>query len=366
MRPPTRPATRNRTKTRALAGAALALAGLMITVVLMSADPGRADEGHDHDNPTTTVPGTPTTLPPTPTTTTPLPTTPGAQSSVIDYGPTTIKAAPPVDGQAHGHTHTGNLFQLGAKKPCGDCYLTGMWAELVYPDGSPANYNTRHILHHVVIFNMGWGHQDATCGWSFLGFLGERFFASGAEGTKQIMPPGYGYKIGAWDSFNMIYELAGESTTDASVLIRMHYDWVPASTPNMKPARPVWLDVDQCGDSEISLPAGPSTTNYTWWAGQSGKILGMGGHLHDGGKNITIVNDSTGKTLCDSKAGYGESAPYIGHHGEPHLSSMSTCYYSDLATAPTLNVWDRVTIHANYDLPAASTDSMGIVMLWMG
>lgn len=355
---------RQPTKKRATAGAALALTGLLISVILMSADPGRADTGHDHDNPTTTTPGTPTTPPPAPTTTVPPASTPGAKSSTIKYGPTLIKAAPLDATGKHGHTHTGNLFQLGVAKPCTDCYITGMSAQLVYPDGSPANYNTRHVLHHVVLFNSGWGHQDATCGFSFLGFLGERFFASGAEGTKQILPPGYGYKVGGWDSFNMIYELASESTTDQNVYIEMKYDWVPASTPNMKLARPVWLDVDQCGDSVYDAPAGVSDTHYSWYVNAPGKILGLGGHLHDGGQDIKIVNDSTGRELCDSKAGYGESAPYIDHHGEPHLSSMSTCYF-DPATAPTLKTWDKVTIHANYDLPEASGDVMGIVMLWM-
>lgn len=359
---------RQRLKKRALAGVTLGLAALMVMVVLVAADPGRADEGHpDHDHPTTTTtPGTPTTsTPPTtsPTTTTP-PVTPGAKTSVIKYGPTVVKAAPLQPDGKHGHTHTGNLFSFGVQKPCTDCYITGMSAQLTYPDGSPANYNTRHVLHHVVLFNSGWGHQDATCGFSFLGFLGERFFASGAEGTKQNLPVGYGYKVGAWDNFNMIYELASESTTDQAVVIEMTYNWVPASTANVKTARPVWLDIDQCGDSVYDAPAGPSTAKYTWWVGTPGRILGMGGHLHDGGKDIRIVNDTTGKELCVSKAAYGETPAFIGHHGEAHLSSMSTCYY-DLTTGPTLKLWDRVSIHSSYDLPAASSDVMGIVMLWV-
>ena len=48
----------------------------------------------------------------------------------------------------------------------------------------------------MVLFNQGWGRTDATCGSSFLGFLGQRFFASGDERTPIIAPAAYGYFVG--------------------------------------------------------------------------------------------------------------------------------------------------------------------------
>ena len=44
----------------------------------------------------------------------------------------------------------------------------------------------------------------------------------------------------------------------------MKYNWVPASTPGMRPVEPVWLDLNQCGTRTMSLPAGPSERSYTW------------------------------------------------------------------------------------------------------
>jgi hypothetical protein len=40
-----------------------------------------------------------------------------------------------------------------------------------------------------------------------------------------------------------------------------------------RPVRPVWLDIDQRGDSEHSIPAGPSDTHWNWNANVPGKVV---------------------------------------------------------------------------------------------
>ena len=324
--------------------------------------------GHDHPTTTTTAPGgtTTTTKAPTPTTTTPPPA--GTQRKVIDYGPYGIPGAPPTTNpgeERHGHAHTGNMFQLFAEKPCTNCYITGMKADLVNLDGTQAGWSTDSQLHHMVLFNMSWGRQDATCAGSFLGFLGERFFASGDERTPLPTQPGYGYYVSWFDNWTMIYELANHNTTPQNVKIRMTYDWVPATTPGMKKLDPVWFDIDQCGFSQYSRPAGKSTRNWTWTVNRPGKVIGVGGHLHDGGVNITIKNLNTGKLLCDSRAGYGESPLYIGHHGDAHISSMSTCTMKNGVPVDTISNGQRIDMVANYDSPVADPYAMGIAIMYV-
>ena len=45
-----------------------------------------------------------------------------------------------------------------------------------------------------------------------------------------IASNGYGYYVGMFDSWHMIWDLAGESTADQSVFIQMNYSFVAAST----------------------------------------------------------------------------------------------------------------------------------------
>jgi Stress up-regulated Nod 19 len=323
---------------------------------------------------TTTRPGTTTTTGPTTTTTRPgsttttIPSQPGAQVSNVRYGPFNIPGAPNNPDGTHGHAHTGNQFRFFVQKPCNDCYITSMKADLIYPDGRRAGYSTNAQLHHMVLASWT-NRQDATCYFGFpfpLGLMfGQRFFASGDERTDIRMPPGYGYRVNSTDIWNLIYELAGMQAEAQNVMINMRFEWVPASTPGMTNVEPIWMDVAQCGFSTIRRPAGRSQASWTWNVNRPGGVMAIGGHIHDGGENITIRNDSTGQLICDSRAGYGESPLYVDHHGEGHISSMSTCTGRRGAPVARVSNGQRVTMTANYNMPAAVDDQMGIVMAFI-
>lgn len=296
----------------------------------------------------------------------PVLTTPGTESSVITMGPYTIPAAPVSPDGTHAHAHTGNVIRFNVEKPCTNCYITSMTADLKYADGTEANFHTDAQLHHMVLFNSAWGRTDPTCGFSFLGFLGQRFFAAGNEKTPIVLPPNFGYKVGATDSFTLIYELANTKTAPQDVFIEMDYEWVPDTRPGMKPVEPIWLDIDQCGDSEVQVPAGRSTQTYTWTANRAGGLLAIGGHLHDHGVNIATRNDTTGELLCDSVASYGGRPEYIDHHGMAHLSGMSRCFGLAGGAIARIEMNDRITITSTYDAPEPIGDAMGIVMAYLG
>jgi hypothetical protein len=318
---------------------------------------------------TTAPPGSTTTAPPGSTTTTAVPGQPGAQRSEIRYGPFNIPAAPDNPDGTHGHAHTGNQFRYFVQKPCTNCYVTSMKADLVYADGRQAGYSTNAQLHHMVLSNWSWGRSDATCNIGFpfpLGLMfGQRFFASGDERTPIEMPAGYGYRVDAFDTWNLIYEFAGMTDQPQNVFIKMSYTYVPASTPGMTNVEPIWFDVAQCGFSEISRPAGPSQASWTWNVNRPGEIVTIGGHIHDGGRNIVIRNDTTGEVICDSRAGYGESPLYVDHHGEGHISSMSRCTGSRGSPVARVSNGQRVTETAHYDMAEAVDDQMGIVMAFI-
>jgi hypothetical protein len=328
-----------------------------ISVPALGVGTSGAQEHHgEHGTTTTTRPGgTTTTIPPQP----------GAQTSEIRYGPFNIPAA---RGEGHDQMGmTGNAFRFFIQKPCSNCYITDMRAELVNAAGQPVGAREGLSLHHMVLASWT-DRQDATCyiGFPFpLGLMfGQRFFASGDERTDIRFPEGYGYRVGAMDTWNMIYDLANMNMTPQSAYIRMHYEYVPLSTSGMTNVEPIWFDLAQCGFSEIQRPAGRSQASWSWTVNRPGNIITIGGHIHDGGENIVIRNDTTGEVICDSRAGYGETPMYVGHHG-PTISSMSTCTGRRGAPVARISNGQRITETAHYNMPEAVRDQMGIVMAFI-
>jgi stress up-regulated protein Nod 19 len=300
-------------------------------------------------------------------TTTTVPGQPGAQSSDIRYGPFNIPAA---RGESHSQMGmTGNQFRFFIQKPCSNCYITDIEADLLNSSGQVVGTREGLMLHHMVLASWTMGRTDATC---YIGFpfplglmLGQRFFASGDERTDIRTPAGYGYRVDAFDTWNLIYDLANMNTTPQTTYIKVHYEYVPASTPGITNLEPIWMDLAQCGFSEVSRPAGRSQASWTWTVNRPGQVIGIGGHIHDGGINIVIRNDSTGQVICDSRAGYGETPMYVDHHGMQHISSMSKCMGSRSSPVATVQSGQPITETAYYDMDEAVTDQMGIVMAFI-
>lgn len=273
-------------------------------------------------------------------------------TKTIRYGSYTIPAA---TSTANGKIN--NKLVLAVAKPCVLCNITSMKAALTYADGSNANVDTGPMLHHMVLSSAF--RSDPTCSGNLLGLIGQRFFASGNERTTVSFPSGYGYNVGLLDSWNMIVDLMNMDTTAKTVYITMTYTYTTSSTTAVKP---VWLDVDQCGDSEYSIPAGVSDSHWDWNVNVPGKIVAIGGHVHDDGVRIEATNVTTGASICDSVGAYGQTPDYIDMMGMAHLSSMTRCVANPVATVTS---GQKVRIHSVYDSMTAQNDVMGIMIAYI-
>jgi hypothetical protein len=268
-----------------------------------------------------------------------------AESKTVTYGPWTIPAGTmEMPGEI-------DKIKLAVKRPCWDCYITGMKANLRYADGSTANHHTGVMLHHVVLASQ-W-RPDATCSGTWLGLAGERFFASGNERTLISFPAGYGYRVRWYDSWNMLLQFMNAEPMPQDVYLDITYTIASASS-SLRPLKPVWLDVDNCNDSEFPIPAGESVTTWDWKVNVEGHLVAMAGHLHDHGTQIEARNETTGQSICTSVAGYGNVEEYMGH-----ISSMSPCQGSPLAALDSGNL---VRIYSGYNSPEPTNDAMGIML----
>jgi hypothetical protein len=296
-------------------------------------------------------------VPPTTTTTTPPVTTPGGglptpTTTKVRYGPggnaTTPFTLQPAG--ASGMTMIANRIIPNVSKPCSNCYLMGMQADLVRPNGESVNVDDGLWLHHMVMFQTGV--QDVTCPNLGVGIMGQRFFSSGNERTPTIAGGPYGYKVGA-TGWTLIADLMGMSRATEQVFIEVTFNWLPANTPGVRPITPVWMDIFQCGTSEMPAKTGKYSYTYQLTSNRAGKLLGIGGHIHDGGTNVVITKN--GQVVCDSVATYGGRPEYIegpnSTHmpGMGHISEMHRCQGTAENPVTTVAVGDKLALSANYD-----------------
>jgi hypothetical protein len=194
-----------------------------------------------------------------------------------------------------------NQLRFAVARPCLDCYITSFTPDLVYADGTRATMDTGAMLHHFVLTSQF--NRDATCGSTWLGLAGERFFASGDERTAIAFEPGYGYRVRWYDSWNLLVDLMNHSTNAITVYVQVTYTYRP-SWESVKRLKPVWLDIDQCGDSEYSIPGGVLAYNYwDWSVNVPGMVIAALGHVHGHGVAVEAANQNQGgASICRSTA----------------------------------------------------------------
>lgn len=294
------------------------------------------DDGHDHDHgdwdPDGPYQGGATVSGPQP-----LEAADGENKDTVRWGPIRIPGATEQYGQGETYEFAGLWFLpngLGASnrgaelrtshfdvdKPCEDCYITGIQPNLVYADGTPANYDNGVTLHHVV--NVNWSRPDITCYPSLLNrepirMLGlvnggnQRFFASGNERTVARMPEGYGYQVRDGDRWGLIYHIVNTTPATQEVFLEYTFTWQHADDADLDRVAPLWMDADQCGNSEIQAPEGYSNLHDYWTVDRSHTYLIGGGHIHDYGISIALRNDTNGETVCTSMAGYEDGSNMV-------------------------------------------------------
>ena len=216
-----------------------------------------------------------------------------------------------------------NTYQAGSglpavfvRGPADTGFITSARAAVVNANDRPIGSHAIH-MHHAVWLNPA--REDITCP----GFPADRFFASGKERTRMDLPPGYGYH---WDQaagdypgyWAMNVHLDGMHPGQSKdVWLRLDMDFTPGPVDSMTDISPVWLDVDNCSDSEYDVTRGQdeegrwkSTRVWRYTMPASGRFVQLAGHLHDGGIALKLFNVTTGERVFTSRALYqNESDP---------------------------------------------------------
>jgi hypothetical protein len=297
-------------------------------------------------------------------------------------------------------TPGANLILLDSNKvpkPSVDGWMVRMAPNLKYalPNGKCCGRvpltNVIHLHHGVWLSN---GRVSEGEGNSYLGGF-YPFMASGEEKTIYTLPKGYGYFIGAKDTWVINYMIHNLTARTAKVYITYNMDFIPADTPaaaNIQPAHPIWMDVEDHNlypvfnvkkgsgkDGKFTFPL-MSKDPYpkqkaplnVFTVDHAGTLLGTAGHLHPGG-----LYDELDMTRAGTTPGHGairgvvpnsvrlfrSYADYFDHRPPVSWNMAMT------ASAPNWRVavkpGDQLEINATYDTKLASWyEVMGIMIVW--
>jgi len=330
------------------------------------------------------------------------------QTTTVRWGPYTI----PGGGEQKNYITTDNCNSFGGillqllggatcinrtvPLPCTNCYIGAIIPNMVYGDGSVANFDTGPMLHHMVLASRARG--DLTCPKNLFGgpiqqlgtLLGgnERIFASGNERTiMDFTASELGYRVNSGDKWFLITDLMNMSASSKTVYLDFTFKY---TTATVTPVKPLWFDIDQCQDSELPMAAGYSDTHKDWTASVSGTLVTAGGHGHGEAISTSLQNLSTGAYPCTSIAGYnvdsmerpGPGAGTAGHPTDEVVHQNNDPIYMDPRTMGGMMAMDvvesqtvcnisasfsagqKLRIHQQYNQMASDPDNMGIMIAY--
>ena len=206
------------------------------------------------------------------------------------------------------------------------------------------------VLHHTAFWNEN--RADFLCP-----NKEEHIFGAGGELTNWAEIPGYGYRVQMGDKIRietMVHNPTDTSYDKVYLEVTIPYQQAVDGT-QLKSVYPTWMDVKSCGNSAYDLPPGKSEKTGTVSVKYPGVLLGVGGHMHDYAKQLTLEDVSRKETVATLDA-------KVDDHGE--LLSMPTVLFLDRG-GYKFAASDVLKVSATYDNTTGKLlrdGAMGIVV----
>jgi len=167
------------------------------------------------------------------------------------------------------------------------------------------------VLHHSAFWNEN--RSDFLCP-----NKEEHIFGAGSEMTDWAEIPGFGYHVEKGDKIRletMMYNPTATWYEKAYLEVVIPFqDMNDTTATPRKNVYPAWMDAGGCGNSSYDLPAGETEKTGTVKLKYDGVLLGVGGHLHDYGKEVVLLDATRKETVAALEAksdaqGHLESVP---------------------------------------------------------
>jgi hypothetical protein len=154
------------------------------------------------------------------------------------------------------------------------------------------------LLHHVAFYDSA--RPDLLCS-----NKEEHIFGAGAEMNDWPMISGFGYRVRKGDRIRISTTFGNPTAknyADVFLQVRVEYQLLNESGVELKDIYPAWFNVMECGESGYDLNPGESTKTGQFKLRYSGKLLGVGGRLHDWGQWLVLKNAQTNEAIATLEA----------------------------------------------------------------
>jgi hypothetical protein len=172
-----------------------------------------------------------------------------------------------------------------------DGWFRGFAWSVTDAKGNPVE---RRVMHHMIMVNFD--RRQITYR------AAERLLGAGSETDDATVPKTIGVPMNRDMHLGMY--IAWHNDTGAElkgVYLKLRMFWMPTNqNPRPVNALPIYMDVNLTvgGSNTFDIPPGHSTKSWEFTLPISGKILGVGGHLHDYGSSVRLEDAETGKVMA--------------------------------------------------------------------
>jgi hypothetical protein len=209
------------------------------------------------------------------------------------------------------------------------------------------------VLHHTAFWNTN--RADFLCP-----NKEEHIFGAGSEMTNWAEIPGYGYRVQKGDKIRietMVHNPTDTAYDQVYLEVKIPYAEISSDSavPAVKSVYPTWMDVQSCGDSGYDLKPGKNENTGNVTVKYDGILLGVGGHMHDYAKQITLEDATRSEKVVTLDAKLDEKGQLL---SMPVVTFFERGGYKFAAG-------DRLKITATYENPTGKTlpsGAMGIVV----
>jgi hypothetical protein len=142
------------------------------------------------------------------------------------------------------------------------------------------------LLHHVAVFDLN--QSNFLCPTQ-----PEHIFGAGGEMTDWPATPGLGYRVRRGDKIlvkTMFHNDEPTSYPETYLSIKIDYQPIESGQQPLIGVRPMWFDVKGCSESAYDLKSGRNITSDEFKLASGGTLIGVGGHMHDYGRELTLVD----------------------------------------------------------------------------
>lgn len=218
---------------------------------------------------------------------------PDRHEVTLTLGPMHLAGSAPGEAPPAMH-HGGHGFPLVRFDWPVSGWIRGFRIRIAGAGGRPLS---RRLLHHLNLL-----HLERR---QLVEPVYERTIAVGQETEDVLLPASIGVRIEAGAEMALLSAFANETADDLhDVRLDFVITYSPANTvPRPRDVRPVAIDLGFRPGETDAFDVGPGRTvrKRDFVLATGGRLLGIGGHLHDYAESIALVDLTSGKTMFELK-----------------------------------------------------------------